>query len=94
MNGDGINDVVVASENYWTICYNGNASVTADTLWKFNTYFGTNNTGSVDWEDAMDIMPDINNDGKDEVVIGCGGGNEMVYCLSGATGQKALAVWK
>ncbi|RPI17523.1 MAG: T9SS C-terminal target domain-containing protein [Ignavibacteriae bacterium] len=88
VTGDGINDVVVASENYWTICYNGNASVTADSLWKFNTYFGTNNTGSVDWEDAMDIMPDINNDGKDEVVIGCGGGNEMVYVLSGATGQK------
>jgi outer membrane protein assembly factor BamB len=88
VNGDGINDVIVATENYWTICYNGNASVTADTLWKFNTYFGTNNTGSVDWEDAVDILPDINNDGADEVVIGCGGGNEMVYVLSGATGQK------
>lgn len=87
VNGDGKNDVVVASENYWTICYNGNASVTADTLWKFNTCFGTNNTGSVDWEDAMDLLPDINNDGKDEMVIGCGGGNEMVYCLSGANGQ-------
>ena len=88
VNGDGINDVVVATENYWTICYNGNSSGTGDTLWKFNTHFGTNNTGSVDWEDAMDILSDINNDGKDEVVIGCGGGNEMVYCLSGATGQK------
>jgi outer membrane protein assembly factor BamB len=40
------------------------------------------------WEDAMDILPDINNDGKDEVIIGCGGGNEMVYCISGATGVK------
>ncbi len=88
VNGDGINDVVVASENYWTICYNGNASVTADTLWKFNTDFGSYNTGSVDWEDAMQIIPDINNDGIDEVVIGCGGGNEEVYCLSGKTGQK------
>jgi hypothetical protein len=88
VNGDGVNDVVVASENYWTICYNGNASVTADTLWKFSTYFGSINTGSVDWEDAMDILPDINNDGVDEVVIGCGGGNEMVYCISGKTGQK------
>jgi len=88
VNGDGVNDVVVASENYWTICYNGNASVTADTLWKFSTYFGSYNTGSVDWEDAMDIIPDINNDGVEDVVIGCGGGNEMVYCLSGKTGQK------
>lgn len=91
VNGDGKNDVIVATENYWTICYNGNASVTADTLWKFLTDFGTNNTGSVDWEDAVDIIPDINNDGKDEVVIGCGGGNETVYCLSGATGQVLWA---
>lgn len=91
VNGDGINDVIVATENYWTICYNGNSSGTADTLWKFNTHFGTINTGSVDWEDAVDILPDINNDGKDEVIIGCGGGNEMVYCLSGANGQVLWA---
>jgi outer membrane protein assembly factor BamB len=91
VNGDGKNDVIVATENYWTICYNGNASVTADTLWKFTTDFGMYNTGSVDWEDAVDILPDINNDGADEVVIGCGGGNEMVYCLSGATGQVLWA---
>jgi hypothetical protein len=88
VNNDGVNDVVVSSANYFTICYNGNASVTADTLWKFTSYFGSINTGSVDWEDAMDILPDINNDGVDEVVIGCAGGNEMVYCLSGKTGQK------
>ncbi len=88
VNNDGVNDVVVSSANYFTICYNGNASVTADTLWKFTTYFGSINTGSVDWEDAMDIFPDINNDGVEDVVIGCAGGNEMVYCLSGKTGQK------
>jgi outer membrane protein assembly factor BamB len=91
VNGDGKNDVIVATENYWTICYNGNASVTGDTLWKFLTDFGMYNTGSVDWEDAVDILPDINNDNVDEVVIGCGGGNEMVYCLSGATGQVLWA---
>ncbi|RPI18370.1 MAG: choice-of-anchor D domain-containing protein [Ignavibacteriae bacterium] len=88
VNGDGINDVIVATENYWTICYNGNSSVTSDTLWKFSTYNGSYNTGSVDWEDAMATMPDINNDGIDEVVVGCGGGNEMVYALSGKTGEK------
>lgn len=88
VNSDGVADMIVATENYWTICYNGNASVTADTLWKFNTHFGTINTGSVDWEDAMQIMDDVNNDGVPEVVIGCGGGNEMVYCLSGVTGAK------
>lgn len=91
VNGDGINDMIVATENYWTICYNGNSSVTADTLWKFNTYFGTNNTGSVDWEDAMFVRSDIDGDGIQDVVIGCGGGNEEVYCLSGRTGKK---IWE
>ncbi|HJY62546.1 MAG TPA: choice-of-anchor D domain-containing protein, partial [Ignavibacteria bacterium] len=87
VNGDGVHEMIVATENYWTICYNGNSSVTADTLWKFQTCFGTNNTGSVDWEDAMWIMDDINNDGIQEVVIGTGGGNENVYVISGSNGQ-------
>lgn len=87
VNGDGIADIICATENYWTICFNGNSSGTLDTLWKFNTHFGTNNTGSVDWEDAMQIMDDLNGDGIPEVVIGCGGGNEEVYVLSGGTGK-------
>jgi outer membrane protein assembly factor BamB len=91
VNGDGVNDIICATENYWTICYNGNASVTADTLWKFNSHFGTNNTGSVDWEDAMQIMNDLDGDGIQEVVIGCGGGNEEVYVLSGKTGR---VIWE
>lgn len=86
VNGDGINDVIVTTENYWTICFNGNSSVTSDILWKFNTNFGSINTGSVDWEDAMQIRDDIDGDGIPDVVIGCGGGNEMVYTLSGKTG--------
>ncbi len=87
VNFDGVADMIVATENYWTICFNGNSSVTADTLWKFNSCNGTNNTGSVDWEDAMQIMDDLNGDGIKEVVIGCGGGNEEVYVLSGGTGK-------
>ncbi|HRJ85713.1 MAG TPA: choice-of-anchor D domain-containing protein [Ignavibacteria bacterium] len=91
VNGDGVADMICATENYWTICYNGNSYGTADTLWKFNTCFGTNNTGSVDWEDAMQIMDDVNGDGIKDVVIGCGGGNEEVYVLSGSTGR---VIWE
>lgn len=91
VNSDGVNDLIVCTGNYWTICYNGNASVSADTLWKFNTHFGSINTGSVDWEDAMQIINDINGDGTDDVIIGCAGGNEMVYALSGRNGRK---IWE
>ncbi len=86
VNGDGINDVIVTTGNYWTICFNGNSSVSSDILWKFTTDFGSINTGDVDWEDAMQVREDVNGDGIPDVVIGCAGGNEMVYTLSGRTG--------
>lgn len=82
LTGDGINDVVVCTGNYWTICYNGS---NGDTLWKFSTHFGTINTGSVPWEDAMTIS-DLDNNNIYDVIIGCAGGNEMVYALNGQTG--------
>ncbi|MEZ4689297.1 MAG: hypothetical protein R3A12_03600 [Ignavibacteria bacterium] len=34
----------------------------------------------------MDIS-DVNNDGIYDVVIGCGGGNKMVYALNGLNGN-------
>ncbi|MCX7878313.1 MAG: choice-of-anchor D domain-containing protein, partial [Ignavibacteria bacterium] len=91
VNADGKPDLIVCTGNYWTICYNGNASVSADTLWKFNTHFGSINTGPVEWEDAMQIINDIDGDGINDVVIGCAGGNEMVYALSGRNGRK---IWE
>ena len=91
VNGDGVNDIIECTGNYWTICYNGNSSVTADTLWKFNTNFGTINTGSVTYKDALQITNDINGDGIKDVIIGCGGGNEMVYALSGKDGRRLWA---
>lgn len=91
VNADGINDMLVASSNYFTTCFNGNSSVTADTLWTFNTGTSNINSGSVTYEDAMQIRTDIDGDGIQDVVIGCGGGNEMVYTLSGRTGKMIWA---
>ncbi len=91
VNADGVNDVVVASSNYLTTCFNGNSSVTSDILWSFNTGTNNNNSGSVPYEDAMQIRTDIDNDGIQDVVIGCGGGNEFVYTLSGRTGKRIWA---
>ena len=91
VNGDGVNDVIIASGNYLTTCYNGNSSVTADSLWSFNTGYNNNNTGSVTWEDALQIRTDVDGDGIPDVVIGCAGGNEMVYTISGRTGRQIWA---
>ncbi|MCL6495447.1 MAG: PQQ-binding-like beta-propeller repeat protein [Ignavibacterium sp.] len=87
LNGDAIKDIVVATENYWTMAFNGNSSGSGDILWKYSTYFGSINTGSVDYEQCMQIASDLNNDGHEDVVIGTGGGNEFVYALNGLTGE-------
>ena len=87
VNGDGINDVIVATGNYYTLCYSG---ANGAELWRYSTHFGSINTGSVEWEDAVTIT-DVNNDGMPDVVIGCGGGNEMVYALRGNNGT---VIWQ
>ncbi len=87
INGDGIRDIVVATENYWTLAFNGNSSGTGDILWMYSTYFGSINTGSVDYEQCLQIASDLNNDGHEDVVIGTAGGNEFVYALNGLTGE-------
>lgn len=87
VNSDGKNDIIVSTDNYWTICYNGNSSVTDDILWKVNTRTSSNVSGSVVYEDGMQIMEDVNNDGIRDVVVGTGGNNELIYGISGRTGQ-------
>jgi outer membrane protein assembly factor BamB len=86
VNGDGIKDLVVATENYWTLVFNGNSSGSSDVLWSYSTYFGSINTGSVDYEQGVQIASDLNGDNHEDVVIGTAGGNEFVYALNGLTG--------
>ena len=91
ISGDGKNDLIVCSRNYWTIAYNGNSSGTGDVLWKFSTIPNNNNAGSVEWIQNLAIASDLNNDGVNDVVIGTTGGNEFVYALDGLTGEK---IWE
>ncbi len=91
VNGDGIDDIILASRNYLTMCLNGNSSVQGDILWSFNTGYNNNNTGAVMFEDALQIRSDVDGDGVRDVVLGCGGGNEMVYTVSGKTGRLIWA---
>ncbi|HRP91629.1 MAG TPA: choice-of-anchor D domain-containing protein [Ignavibacteriaceae bacterium] len=86
VNGDGVKDLAVATENYWTLVFNGNSSGSGNILWKYSTYFGSINTGSVDYEQGLQIVSDLNGDNHEDVVIGTGGGNEFVYALNGKTG--------
>lgn len=91
VSGDGKNDLIVCSRNYWTIAYNGNSSGNGDLLWKFSTIPSSTNAGSVEWIQNLAIASDLNNDGVNDVVIGTTGGNEFVYALDGLTGNK---IWE
>jgi len=91
VNGDGVNDVIVSSGNYLVSCFNGGSSVTGDVLWSFNSGYNNNNTGSVPWEEALQIREDVDGDSISDVVFGCAGGNEHVYTISGRTGALIWA---
>jgi len=97
ITGDGINEVLIATDNYYVLCVDGASSGTGQILWKFNSYMNNSNAGSIGatWEygvqDAIQVHPDLNNDGFNDVVIGTGGGNEHVYALDGTNGQ---IVWE
>lgn len=93
VNGDGKPDVVIATENYWTMALNGNGSVDTDTLWSFSSYISSSSAGSIgttgdySHQKALAVVNDLDNDSLRDVVIGTGGGNEHVYALSGRTGH-------
>ncbi|MBN1620644.1 VCBS repeat-containing protein [candidate division WOR-3 bacterium] len=93
VNGDGIEDLIVCTENYMTLCLNGASSGTADTFWSFNTGVDNNNTGSISLngmfsaQKALQKAGDLNGDGIPDAVICTDGGNEHVYALSGADGD-------
>ncbi|MBI3189652.1 MAG: choice-of-anchor D domain-containing protein [Ignavibacteriales bacterium] len=92
ITGDGKADVIVSTENYWTMALNGNSSVNNDSLWAFTTYISSYSAGSIgttgdySYQKALAIASDLNSDGFNDVVIGTGGGNEHVYAINGKTG--------
>ena len=93
ITGDGIPEVIISTENYWTMCLDGAASGETYPLWIFTTYISSSNAGSIGAnfeygvQDAIQIANDLNGDGFNDVVIAVGGGNEHVYAINGKTGQ-------
>jgi hypothetical protein len=97
ITGDGISEVIIATENYWIMCLDGAASGNTYPLWTFSTCQNNFNCGSIGAnfeygvQDAIQIANDLNGDGFNDVVIAVGGGNEHVYALDGTNGQ---IIWK
>jgi outer membrane protein assembly factor BamB len=84
--GDGVNDVIVGSEDYYIRCFNGNASVSGDVIWEKLIP-----SGPVYQQNDLSTIDDINGDGYRDVIVGTTGGDESIIALSGKTGQQ---LWK
>ncbi|MBI4722180.1 MAG: T9SS type A sorting domain-containing protein [Candidatus Stahlbacteria bacterium] len=79
VNGNGIADVLAGKFFDTLYCFDGGSKDTATIIWKF----------AMGWnDDFVDVtpIPDVNNDGIEDVVTGCTGGNHS-YCLDGQNGN-------
>jgi outer membrane protein assembly factor BamB len=86
ITGDGVDDVLIGSEDDYVRCFNGNASVTGDVLWETSIP-----SGSVYNENSLVTIKDIDNDGYRDVIVGTAWGDRSIIALSGKTGQQ---IWK
>jgi hypothetical protein len=86
VTGDGIDDVIVCSEDYFIRCFNGNSSGTADVMWEYEVY-----SGYVYDQTGLTTIEDINNDGYEDVIVGTTGGDRSIVAISGKTGEQ---IWK
>lgn len=82
INSDGIDDVVICSEDNNIRCFSGGAIGTGVVLWTHNIY-----SGNIYSQHGLAITEDINSDGYNDIVVGTTGGDRSIECLSGLTGN-------
>lgn len=85
VTGDGVNDVIVCSEDNYIRCFNGNSHGMADLIWEQFVY-----SGSVFGQNDL-VVTDLNDDGIEEVIVGTTGGDRSIMAITGNTG---LLFWK
>ncbi|MFW6120413.1 MAG: PKD domain-containing protein [Petrotogales bacterium] len=86
INDDGIDDVIVCSEDDYIRCFDGSAIGTGEILWQHEIY-----SGSLWCQNELTITEDIDDDGYNDVVVGTAWGDRSIHTLSGKTGDE---IWK
>ena len=86
ITGDTVADVIICSEDNYIRCFNGNSSGIADIMWELEVY-----SGSVYDQPGLSTIPDIDNDGYEDVIVGTTGGDRSIIAISGKTGN---VIWK
>src|SRR4030042_1366420 len=82
INDDGVDDVVICSEDNTIRCFSGYTDGSGDVLWSHEIY-----SGNIYQQHGLAITEDVNGDGYDDCVVGATGGARLIRCLSGLSGQ-------
>lgn len=86
ITGDSRPEIIVASEDNYIRCFNGNGSGTGQVIWERNIY-----SGSLYQQQAITLGGDINNDGLPDLVVGTAWGDRSVVAINSRTGE---IIWK
>lgn len=86
ITGDGVEDLIVCSEDNYVRCFNGNSHGTADVIWETQIY-----SGAVYQQNCLTTIPDIDEDGYEDLVVGTAWGDRSIVALSGYSGAQ---IWK
>jgi len=82
INMDGIDDVIVCSEDNFIRCFNGNSHNLADIMWELEIY-----SGNIFNHHGLSTVADIDGDAIDEVLVGTTGADKSIHLISGKTGD-------
>lgn len=86
ITGDGIEDVIICSEDNFIRCFNGNAHGTGDVIWELEIY-----SGAVYQQHCLTRIADIDGDEYEDIIIGTAWGDRSIIAISGYTGE---IIWK
>ena len=85
VNDDGVDDVIICSEDDYVRCFDGSAIGTGIVLWEHQP------TADVPYSKGLSITEDIDEDGYADVVFGTNGGTvtgRLIRTLSGVDGSE------
>ena len=82
LNGDNQHEVLVASEDNYIRCLNGNADGDADVLWETEIY-----SGSLYHQHSIVTTGDLDGDEYEDIIVGTIGGDQSVRAISGKDGS-------
>ena len=88
VTGDGLADVVIASNDYLIRAYHAASTDLAIPIWTYRTDANPWRSGTVPGQRSMSEGSDWDDDGVKDIVFGLMGGSKQVIALSGRTSEE------